>query len=195
MKVLYTICAIILFFVLYPYLRIFVKRVIMCLKLKSLCHSSGFVLIPAHRLWFLGRNRGAICDFYIETPDSVFSVKLFSVKHRLTELRFIPDGKYYTIRYIPIFNKCSIPIESKKRAIVNYNFREKPKNEWYLKDIKNVLLVNPICYNIYYKEMFSNHEKVICSGDIIYGMTLYSFSGFRRALRYENEKTRADTYL
>ena len=188
MEVLLIFCGIIALFLIYPYIRIFIKRLVMCGKLKLLCRKYKFSLIPNHCFWFLGQNRGTNCDFYIETPDSVFAVKLFSVKHRVSELRFVLNGQYYIKRYIPLFYRISIPVESRKKSINDYNFRKSAKDEWYLKDIKNVLLINPICYEVFLKENFSTHDKIISSGDMVYGMTVYSFSGFRSALRYESER-------
>ena len=174
---------------LYSKLRILIKRIILRFKLKSVCRKYNFTLHPVHAFWFLGRKGGADCDFYIETPYSVFAVKLFSVKHKSSKLIFNADGKYYTLRYFCPLPRSYIPIESRKRKLSSFNFRKNVKDSWYIKTFSDVLLVNPVCYEI------RNRDKVIYSGDALFGMTLYSLSGFIGKLGYEGSLAAEDVYF
>ena len=53
---IFLICAVLLF-LLYPYLRCFVKRIQCAQKIRRVCREKGFHLHPTHLLWFLGHKR------------------------------------------------------------------------------------------------------------------------------------------
>ena len=77
MEVFLFILSVVLVINLYPYLRTGVKRVLMVGKLKKFCRENEYMLIPVGRFWMFAHRLGKNCDFYIETPDTVYSVKLF----------------------------------------------------------------------------------------------------------------------
>lgn len=164
---------------LYPYLRILVKRLILRGKLRRACKIGGSFLIPAHRFWFLGRRRGATVDFYVETPNCVYPVKLFGMKRRGQTLVFDSGGRYVVRHYMGLmgmFGRGRISMDSKPKPLPAYNFRAGFRQEWYLKSIRPILLLNPTCLEV--RAERERREIIIGSGEAFSGMTLFTLPRF-----------------
>lgn len=180
MEVFLLIAAIIAVFLIYPYVRIFLKRLSLWKKLRRICHKKGFTLIPTHRCWIFGRKLGKQCDFYIETRETVFAVKLFGMKKRGQILFFGKNSDFFVRSFIGFLaitgNGVLIPVDSKVRPIPNYDFRIGFKNEWYLKSIRPVLLLNPACHEVRLKK--DDKEEIIGNNEAVAGMTLFTLARF-----------------
>lgn len=167
---------------LIPYLRIFVKRILLIAKTRKCVKKSGARLVPAHSLWMFGRRRAKRCDFYIETKRTVYAVKLFSTKRRLSTLLFRNDGKYVIRNEFAIFSYWSahkLSFDGLPHALPRYDFKYRFSEEWYLKDLVPVLLVHPICYQI------QHNGKDVTSGDMVNGIFVYSLSRLLSKIEYE----------
>ena len=168
-------------FVSFPYIRILLKRIKLRFVVINVCKKRGFKLVPAHKLWFLGNNKGDICDFYIETPSIVYSVKLYSVKKKGSQLIFKDDGTFFVRNFVAIPSTIGqpirIPIDKKISSAPSPDFLYKFQDEWYLKENKRVLLINPTCREVK-REDFNMRSQDIGSGDTVNGIFIYTLSRF-----------------
>ncbi len=186
---------------LYPYLRVTVKRIIMTVKLQKLCKKLGYTLYPTHHLWFFGDKHNNSCDLHIETPHEIYSVKLFSMKSRNAELVFKWNGKYYEyfIRNFLCFTSnigalVQIPMEKKAKPFQAYDFNRGYKQEWYTKIHRRILLVNPVCREI---RLQTKHDTEILrgSGDEVNGAQIYSLSRFLGELEHNEDWVSGKRYI
>ncbi len=179
MELLLFTAVLLLLIACFPYFRIFVKRLLMRHKLRSVCRRKEFALIPAHRLWLFGSRNGRRCDFYIDTPNAVYAVKLFGILRHTNKLVFQRDGRYVIRRHIAFISSIAMsivyPIDSDSKAFPPYNFRYRYRNEWYLKAHRSVLLLSPTCMEV--RVATSTGEKVIGNRETFADMTLFSLSG------------------
>lgn len=160
----------------YPYIRCFFKRLQCFFKLKLLCEKRKYKLYGTHRFWFLGRKQNRACDFYIETSDEVYAVKLFAMLRRTSMLVFKDNGTYF-IRKFSGALWVSFFQNGKLKPLIQYAFRYKCKDEWRGKWIHNILLVNPISMDIFHQAN-NGYEEAVGLGDEIHGMKIYSLSRF-----------------
>ncbi len=162
-----------------PYLRSFFKRIAMAIKLKRFCNKRKIKLYPTHLFWLFGWHRGSFCDFYIETKQEIFAVKLWGVPRRLSVLIFTDNGKYF-IRYYLAFisfttSMVHYPINGKKKNFKEYDFRKKFRTEWEIKTPRNILLINPVCREIRYQPDRGG-ERIIGAGEFINNCEIESLS-------------------
>ena len=184
MEVVLFILGIALAFFLYPFLRTGVKRILMVGKLKKFCRTNGYTLTPVGKFWMFARRLGKNCDFYIETPDTVYAVKLFGLRKRSQYLIFTREGSFYIRNFIHVFSPygggARFYRDSKPRKLPDYNFRVNFRDEWYLKSIRTVLLLNPTCAEVHINRV--DKESSVGNGEAIAGMTLYTLSGLLNEL-------------
>ena len=62
--------------IFYPFLRFFAKRMAMISHIKHICHRKELRYNANCFGAVLGNFKGQNCNFYIETKDKVYSVKL-----------------------------------------------------------------------------------------------------------------------
>ena len=179
MKFLFIILALAAIISLFPYIRIFCKRLSLCRRLKSACAKNGWTLSPAHRLWFLGRKNDTRCDVHIITKHDVYSVKLFSVKYRRSAL-VLTGGRGYFIRcYLGLLGNTAvmarIPLDGKRDVLPEYRFREGFDASWEIKHHHKILLLSPTAFEI---RRIPQHgrEEVLGAGELVLDMHLYSLS-------------------
>ena len=138
-----TLGGILLCFLLYPYLRFLIKRLVFVVRIKKICQNSSFVLTPVHKYWFLGfRQKKESCDFVLKRDHEVYAVKMFPLLRHLSALLF-NRNREYTVRHFVIFFS--------KFSSVTFHFDRRPKklcNYW--KDIsgenqaiRKILLIHP----------------------------------------------------
>ena len=158
--------------------RILIKRLSLYFRLTSVCRKNGARLIPTHLLWMFGGRNGVTCDFYIEAPDTVYSVKLFPMHRYHTELHFTDDGKYYIRSFVAfaagILTK--LPVDSKRKTLTDYDLLHDFRSEWHMKRFCPVLLINPVCREIRY--VTRNDSKILGAGEMVNGMHIYPLSRF-----------------
>ena len=175
MWTLFAILFITILLVTYKYIIFLVKRFCLFLKLKK----TNAKVIQNHKLWFLGTRRGKSCDFYIETTKEILSIKLFNCGDRSSTL-VLTDNLHYFFRKRAIFVSMSpgsleVPVEGCYQSRTNYNFNYRFRAEWKNKEVKNVLLVNPVCREIILKPTCAD-EITLGDGDIVNDMTVMSLS-------------------
>ncbi|MBQ8287562.1 MAG: hypothetical protein IJX76_02180 [Clostridia bacterium] len=174
------IVAIILLIVLLPYLRILRKRFTMRRRLCRLCLERRYSLHPVRKLWLFGRRMGKTCDFYVETPETVYAVKLFAMKRRGQYLIFTNDGTFRVRKFLNFVSSrggyARFFRDSKPCKLPDYDFRAGFRDEWYLKDIRPVLLLNPTCIEVHLNKV--DRESLLGNGESIAGMTLHTLSSF-----------------
>ena len=158
----------------YPYLRCFVKRIILYAKIKRLCQKRSFQFYPAHPFSVFGSKDRAKCDFYIETKRELLAVKLFACKRAHADLCFTQTGEYYFCNYVAFISNIGIPLriplETKIKRLLHYDFRYRYRDAWEIKIPKNVLLVHPVCREIKYE------GRIMGAGDAVGNAELYSLS-------------------
>lgn len=177
---LFYLLGIIVWIVVYPYIRCFLKRIRCFFKVKRFCKKLNYRLLGTHRFWFLGSKNNRACDFYIETQDEVYAVKFFAMLRRKSMLIFREDGNYFVrkfagVLWIPFF------WNDKLKSLPSYSFRYKYKDEWNGKLSHNILLINPISMDIF-RQAPNGYEDAVGLGDEIYGMKIYSLSRFLKDL-------------
>ena len=159
-----------------PFIRIFCKRLSMKRRITRACLAEGAVLHPAHRGWLLGRRMGKRCDFYIETPTTVYAVKLFASHKRSQYLIFTDDGCVYSRKFLNFINRYGTgprySKDSKPRKLPDYDFRFGYKDEWASKEFCPVLLLNPTSIEVHRNTV--RKETIVSSGETVAGMTLHT---------------------
>ncbi len=203
---IFVACAV-LVIVIVPYIRLFIKRISLAVRVKRACRENGFTFKPAHPFWMLGRNNSGHCDFYCISNEKgrMYSVKLFASLHRLADLTFFDDRKYRTKRYFALGGRGrgfsdSIVWEKESRI------KKLRETDWYFgieDDYTHrcvpVLLVNPVPMKVYRSKIvplkrlerayvFCKKEETtvantqVYDGDFIYDAYLFSASSFTREL-------------
>ena len=165
---------------LYPLVRWFIKRILLFLKITIVCKKNKYKLHKNYTFWFFKDKHSKTCDFYIETKNEVYSIKLFGVKRRASVLKFLENNKYFIRNYIILAGRSflTLNLDSKIREIPEYNFFYKYNGIWHLKKHHNILLINPSCIDFQYQ------FKTNCyTGDKIEDMEIHSLSGLIKHLK------------
>ena len=171
--------------IMFPHIRWFSKRLILKNKIKKLCIRNSYIIHSTHKLWFLGSKSSKNCDFYIETENQIFSVKLFGVLRRNSYLIFKEEGGYFIRGLLALVSRGwahILPFEGKLKQLPVYNFKYKYKNEWDNKSIRQILLVNPVPMDFRYQTKHGC-EINISAGEFIKGMEINSLSNFLKVLK------------
>ena len=176
MEFWYALIGIVAVIALFPYIRCFFKRLKCMYKIKRLCRNKNYKIHATHPLWFLGSKHTKKCDFYIETANEVFAVKLFGMPRRRTILLFKENGEYFIrsfIAFAPYGSAIRYPIDSKAKPMPVYDFRYKYRDEWEIKTPRRVLLVNPVSME-YKRQPRHSGEITVGAGEIVNGMEIDS---------------------
>ncbi len=184
MKFWFVLSGIVALIVLFPFIRCFFKRLICAAKIKRMCQRKNLATHPMHPLWFLGSKKTKNCDLYIETPTQVLSVKLFGAPRRLSILTLKENGNYFFRSYIVLVSYGAgfhVPFDGRERAMPSFDFRYQYKEAWDGKDIRNILLTNPAPMEFRYQPRHGG-ENIVCVGDTVNGMQLYSLQHLLREL-------------
>lgn len=174
-----------------PIIRLLVKRMILRSKIKSAVSAVGGRLIPAHKFWLFGKRMGKNCDFFIETPEKVYAVKLFTVLFKTASIVFADQGCYTPIRHIHLFGRwgqiVSLPLPENARPMPVYDFTTGLPCGAESKEIYQTLLIHPACLEIHRKTEVRRTE-LLYAGDVICGMHIQSLSGLLRELQNVKRK-------
>ncbi|MBQ2881728.1 MAG: hypothetical protein IJE40_05620 [Clostridia bacterium] len=181
MKILIPILSVVLILISIPYIRFLFKRIQLYIKIKKICTKKKYRFHKNGSLWFLHTQARQNCDFYIETKNEVFAVKLFCVLKRFSNTLIFTDESEYFIRDFTAIPTLSggyrLPTNGKINKMINYNYRYHYKNEWEIKDPVNVLLINPVPHEIR-RQSKNGNETILGNGDPVHGARIYSLSGF-----------------
>lgn len=164
--------------VVVPFIRFFLKRIILLFKLKSYCRRNRSKLHKTRMLWFLGNRKRKACDFFIETASEIYAIKLFGMFRKNTKLIIKENGEYIIRRYYAF-------LSSKSQALLFSDSKPKPFNDYTFeidkskinngKAKRNILLVHPQYLEIQRIPQYGKYQ-IIDSGDILYQMEIYSLA-------------------
>ena len=176
MEFWYALIGIVAVIALFPYIRCFFKRLKCANKIKRLCRNKNYKIHATHPLWFLGSKHTKKCDFYIETANEVFAVKLFGMPRRLSILILKENGEYFIRSFIALISYgggIRFPINGKPKPMPVYDFRYKYRDEWEIKTPRRVLLVNPVSME-FKRQPHHGGEVTVGAGEIVNGMEIDS---------------------
>lgn len=185
MKFWLIVGCVVLLYLLYPIFRCFVKRMIGAAKLTRACRKMNYQLYKTHPLWFLGNKNGKACDFYLETPDCVYSVKLFGVPKYHTMLVFKANGDYFIRNHLAFVAWASFvkyDLNGKPKSLPKYDFRCGYREEWEIKTPRNILLIHPVAMEVRFQPRIGP-EVIVGAGNVVNGMEIQSMSRFLGELR------------
>ncbi len=115
--------AVVLAVLLWPLLVCGIKRIRMALRLRRACRREGHRLVPLKPFWFWGLNFSARPDFLVRTKDgrAVYTVKLFGVLRRLSNLYFVKttDGRIerFERRVVPLAGRFATMLDEDLKPI------------------------------------------------------------------------------
>ncbi len=176
MEFWYALIGIVAFFIVFPYIRCFFKRLICMVKIKKICRKKGYRLYATHPFWFLGSKHGKTCDLYIETESEVFAIKLFGMPKRSVILILQENGEYVIRRFIAVTSNGAIiqfPIQSKPKGMPNYDFQHACMDAWKRKTQRRILLVHPVSMEFRYQTRYGS-EAIVGAGDVVNGMEIHA---------------------
>ena len=104
--------------VIYPYIRCFFKRLNCFIKVKRFCKNKNYALVGTHCFWIFGRKNDNVCDFYVETKEDVYAVKLFAMLRRRTMLIFREDRTYFIRKFLGLYGQVLYVNPSKNMIAV-----------------------------------------------------------------------------
>ncbi len=192
MKAYYIVGMIAVLLLLYPEIRILIKRIRLYCKLKHTCRKIDAKVIGTHLFWPLGSKNGGNSDFYIETPDKIYSVKLFAVRKRLSSLILTDQGQYRIRTTYALLGSITYHRDSGYQKLMAYQFRKAFREAWYIKEFVPVLLIHPVCREVLYQ---AEGDRPVNRGESINGMAIYTSSELIQKLRKDDyERTATDPY-
>ncbi len=164
---------------LFPYIRIFFKRLSLCRRLTAVCKKHGWQLSPTHRFWYFGRKNDVRCDVHIVTKHDVFSVKLFAVSRHSSTVIFTGGRGYFIRGYLGLIGNYGgaavIPLDGRRQVLPQYRFREAFDAAWETKHHHKILLLSPAPFEIMGTAENGKH-KLLGAGDLVIDMNVYSLS-------------------
>lgn len=192
-----------------PYIRLVGKRISLAARIRRACRENHYTFKAAHPLWLFGRNNSGHCDFYCisDREARMYSVKLFTVMHHMTDVTFFDDRKYRTKRYIPLggrgrgFDDNIVwERESRIRSFREIDWYHGTEDDFSHRCIP-VLLVHPVPLKVYRsriipqkrierayvfckKETTTVENTLIHEGDWIYDAYLFSGAALVRELNH-----------
>lgn len=183
MEVMVSLLAVIALILVLPFVRFFVKRISFYFRLKRVCKNYGARYLGNKFLWLFSTRNSSNCDFYVETSDVVYSVKLFESIIERTEITFI-NATTYSVKN---FRWCILPytwltVKPKVHKLPEYNFEYKIKNEFVSKNIVPIMVILPL-------PGFRFNKTEDCKSELYDGTvisdqyTVYSAKGFLEKLR------------
>ena len=180
MVILYVLASIIAISALVFFLRIAVKRISFSIRLKSLCKDNKFGFLATKKLWFLGWMRGKKCDFLVETPECVYSVKFIGSWTRRNPFNFI-DDEHYSVRNLFFqFSAAAkdVPYDVKHKS--RYDFTSFVPKNWDGKRICPIILMNPVSGVVTYSSEGS--LQPVSNGDRVAEGFFHTASSFLETL-------------
>ena len=182
MKFLFVLCFLCILIFLFPHLRIFIKRIILGIRIKKLCRRRGYTFLPAHSFPFLGQNNGKRYDFSIETETEVLCVKLFAAKHKHAVLKFHDRNRLYSFQNsLWLFGRWGtalcMPLDTKLRSLPDTDFFDVYTPTAAHKRQISILLIHPRCHEIHGSSE-DGSKRILAVGDTVYRMRLESGKTF-----------------
>lgn len=158
-----------------PYVVMLVKRVLFARQLACLCRRCGYSFEVTSPLWFLSGIRATRPAFYVETPSTVYSVKLFGTVFRHHFINFIDAGHYLVCNIAPIMVFLT-PAPPKRRTKPPCDFRYLWRERYSGKVFEPILLMFPVPATV------SSGGRLIGNGDFVHEGRFYTKSAFLKML-------------
>lgn len=186
---------IILVLLLLPYVRIFIKRISLYIRLRRICRKRSFRLQGTHFGWLFSPWWYPRHDFVVEGDHTVYAVKLFASKSKTRKLVFTADGSFYWVKRMVLMGRtvptlAELEIPGSPRRLPAYDFYVET-DTWSTACIKPVLLVNPICHEFKreYVETNAKKEELLGSWERLGNLYLCSSNRFLDELEtYDHQK-------
>lgn len=163
-------------------LRLLCKRTRLAFRLKTVCRSKGYELIPTHRFWLLGWTKGINADFHVITADTAYSVKLIGTISKRICFNYLDERNYSTKNMMFQFSQAAFGIPYEPKTKTPYNFDYKLPDERLRKNRENVVLMNPVPLIVNVTTQ-KEQKKPLENGDRIKEGIFFSGDGFLRKLR------------
>ena len=122
------------------------------------------------------RRPSGVCDFSVETADTVYDVMFFPAPRRLSTIRFTqPDMAQVVTRILKNHFKMVLGLNNERVNFVCYSFEGSRVSS---KNTVKVLLMNPAPYSMQAYDKKENKVVETGSGAEFFGYTAYSGNGF-----------------
>ena len=145
----FTIALAVLALMLLPYVRIFVKRIVLYLRLKRICRKRNFRIQGNHFGWLFSPWWYRKHDFTVYGDHTIYAVKFFASRSKTRRLTIMDNGQFYWVRKMAITGRsldvAIYEIPEKPRRLPDYDFSVEA-DPWSTAIYKPILLVHPICH-------------------------------------------------
>ena len=162
-----------------PYIRFLIKRISLCFKIKSFCKQENLIFHKTSVFWWLGVKKSGGCNFYIETSNAIYSIKLFPTLNKQSCVHFWNNRSYYVEKFMVLFgtwgSSAKFSFKSRIHSLGEFDFKYKFNDEWSEKPLVPILLVNPICRSI--KLKINDNEQFVCDGDALFETRVFGLKG------------------
>ena len=183
MEVILSFLALIALILLIPYARVALKRIIFYIKLRAACKKTDARCYRNKPTWIFSTFKHQTCDFYIETRDAIFSVKLAEAMVRRAEITFTDTLLCYLKSYRwSILPYLWMSVQPKAYILPDYDFNYKLRENFSAKPIVPVLLILPMPAILKLRK--DGIEFELQNGTVIADkFTVYSGEGFLNMLK------------
>lgn len=159
-----------------PFIRFYLKRSVMAYRLKRACEKNGYSLVKTSKSGFLGNRGGRDSDFFIETQNEIFAVKLFASIRKNTKIIITRNRRYIIRKYYAFLSTRSLSLQfsdSKYNPFGEFDFHYPQSG----KRVRKVLLVCPNPLEINYLPKHGSY-KIIGNGDELFGLEFHTIDSF-----------------
>jgi len=177
---LIVLIALVLVFILLPYIRYIAKRIIFYIKLKTICRKKGYSLHLRSGFSLFAGIHGKCSDLYIHTPSTVFSVKFGGSLSRLMYYHLIDETTYGVkdLRFV-FAPGAGLDVPYKEKNKPKYDFYSLPEDSHATVDTVPIFIMLP-----YPKAVtFGRLRETLSNGSDIGECYFYSGSGFLSKLK------------
>lgn len=164
----------------FPYVRFFFKRLWFYSKLVLICRRKRYQLYSTHPFSIFGSIYGKHCDFYVETDDTVISIKLCASIYKKDCFQFI-DSTHFAIKYLRFQFRYgpSLLIEYTPKTKPAWDFRYRFQEHFEGKTFIPILIMNPVSLCVTY----GKYHFPISNGTVLEECAFYTGSGFLTRLK------------
>lgn len=166
--------------IFYPYIVTFVKRIYFSFKLSACCKKHGYTLTVTSPFWILSNFKSSRPTFYVETPATVFAVKLVGTPFKLHYFDF-QNKNYYSVYNTQLIKLKAVTVPPKQKKWTQYDFQFYFDDRFAMKNFKQIILIYPV------PGLVLSSGTPCGNGDNIFQGLFYTKSGFLKLLTEEGE--------
>lgn len=166
----------VLIIVLIPFIRFFIKRLLLYVKIKRRCKINGYKLVGMHCFWFLGNRNRKSADFFIKTKNTAFSIKLFGSIRKNVKIIVKENGDYLIRKYYAF-------LSSKSQALLFSDSKPKPYDKYDFgiegigENVRRIILQHPAAVEVRHQPRHGS-EIVVDNSDVLFENEIYSLKAF-----------------